>query len=111
MKDCSTSPPGEAPPVKPRRPVPNGWGVNVLLPGETRWKPLYEPGRGPDPKNPKDAGVLLCTSLAGARAWVEEYVQKGCQAVLVEILQPRRGTCRKRRPKASDIEKKTLRLF
>ena len=88
----------------------NGWGVSIRLPGDSRWRYLFEPGRGPDPKDPLDRGTPLCCNLAGARAWAEEYIQKGCEAVLVEMRGPRRPSYRKRQA-ATSIEKKTESLF
>ena len=78
-----------------------GWGVKVRLPGQKKWQLLYEPGRGPDLRG--DAGEVLCTSLAGARAWAEDYARRGCETAVVEVKQTRGRSYRSKAKKDSRV--------
>jgi hypothetical protein len=77
-----------------------GWGVSVRLPGQTTKQLLIRPGT----EEP------LSTSLMGARAWLDDYVRRGCEAELVEILTPRRRSYRQRH-RVLPPEKATGELF
>lgn len=52
----------------------------------------------------------LCTSLAGATAWLEDYRRRGCIAELVPLDIPRGPTYRPK-PRTSELELKTDSLF
>ena len=65
---------------------PNGWGVEVRVPGRRIWQLLMKPGQD----------APLVTTLAGARAWAVNWESRGLKVRLVEIKLPRGSTFRPR---------------
>lgn len=91
----------------------SGWGVRVRLSERRR-------GRRKRPDGTWDDGWVLlknastdkplCTTLAGAQAWLADYQRRGCEAELIELKQLR-GQSGRRSTKKSELEAKTPALF